>query len=73
MVAVHEAMKAARRKSGLKQWQLALLAGLSPAQLCWYETGRATPGLYALVAIADALHISIDELIGREKGGKNHD
>lgn len=71
MNTVHQAMRAARLKRGLKQWQLAKLTGMPQSQISNFERGKITPGLFPLIAIADALDISIDEYIGRERRRKH--
>ena len=48
--------------------QLAALTGLSKTQIWHYAAGRRNPDVSALVAMADALDVSLDRLIrGKEK------
>ena len=46
--------------------ELIELSGIGESSLPKYEADMNAPGLYALVAMADALGISIDELIGHK-------
>ena len=55
-----------RLKKGLSQEKLARLADISNATLVKIESGVAKePTITTVTKIADALEISIDELIGR--------
>ncbi len=55
-----------RQKKGLSQEKLARLADISTATLVKIEAGIAKePTITTVTKIADALEISIDELIGR--------
>lgn len=55
-----------RLKKGLSQEKLARLADISNATLIKIESGGAKePTITTVTKIADALEISIDELIGR--------
>jgi transcriptional regulator with XRE-family HTH domain len=57
-----------RKKKGLSQEKLARLADISTATLVKIEAGVAKePTITTVIKIADALDISIDELIGRRK------
>ena len=57
-----------RLKKGLSQEKLARLADISNATLIKIESGTAKePTITTVTKIADALEISIDELIGRAK------
>ena len=59
-----EAMRQARLENGLTQGQLSAAAGLGRNAVNTYETGAVVPGLYAVIALADVLGISIDEYVG---------
>jgi len=55
-----------RQKKGLSQEKLARLADISTVTLVKIEAGIAKePTITTVTKIADALEISIDELIGR--------
>lgn len=57
-----------RLKKGLSQEKLARLADISNATLVKIESGVAKePTITTVVKIADALEVSIDELVGRVK------
>ena len=61
-------IKKLRLKKGLSQEKLARLADISNATLIKIESGVAKePTITTVSKIADALEISIDELIGRVK------
>ena len=59
-------MRYARECRGLSQKQLAEKAGIHQPRLTVYESSKQAPGLLHLIRLADALHISIDEYIGRK-------
>ena len=64
----------ARRKRGLRQGEVAKLAGISQKQMSQIETGKR-PGVQAvtIAKIAQVLHVSTDYLLGlkaEENGGK---
>ena len=54
-----------RKERGLTQTQLAELLGLTQQMVASYEVGRRRVPVSLLLAAADALTISIEELIGR--------
>lgn len=54
-----------RVSRGLSQDQLAELATLNRVTVAKYEAGRIEPGAQALARLADALDVSVDELLGR--------
>lgn len=57
-----------RQKKGLSQERLARLADISTVTLVKIEAGVAKqPTITTVTKIADALGISIDELVGRTK------
>ena len=60
------AMRTARRNRGFSQAMLERKAGVDVRNINNYENEKVMPGLYNLVALANALNISIDEYIGRE-------
>lgn len=55
-----------RKKAGITQEQLAELARLNRVTVAKYEAGTVEPGASALSRIADALDVTVDELLGRE-------
>lgn len=69
---VGEAMRAAREKAGLTQYELAAITGISPTSLNQYERDKHTPRIDAAEMLADTLGISIDEYVGHvESKGDN--
>ena len=63
---VGTSIRDARKRAGLNQEQLAELARLNRVTIAKYEAGKVEPGAQALSRIADALEVSVDELLGRE-------
>ena len=61
---VHEAMKAAREEARWTQRYLAEVSGVGRRLLGNYEQGRVTPTIYNIIALADALGLTIDEYVG---------
>lgn len=63
-----ENIKRIRKKKGLTQEKLARLADISHNTLVKIEMGMAKePTITTVRKIADALNVSIDELVGRKK------
>ena len=54
-----------RERRGLTQVALGQRAGIAPASISHFETGQRVPSLESLVKLADALGVSVDELLGR--------
>jgi len=52
-----------RYARGLTQMQLAELAHTSNSVISFYESGARTPNLENLVALAEALHVTVDRLL----------
>ncbi len=60
-------IKKYRQKSGLSQDQLARKAGIPYSTFLKIESGYTlNPSIQAVLSIADALSVSIDELLGRK-------
>ncbi len=62
-----ENLRAYRRARSMTQEQLAEKTGLTHSWISHYENGRRLPSVLNLIKLADALNISIDELVRREK------
>jgi transcriptional regulator with XRE-family HTH domain len=62
-------MQEARTEAGYTRHQLADLAGIPLGSLRSYEAGAAFPGILNLIALADALNMSIDDYIGHRIKG----
>jgi transcriptional regulator with XRE-family HTH domain len=52
-----------REDRGLSQRQLSTLAGVDPVQISRYERGLGLPAADSLIALAKALHLSLDTLL----------
>lgn len=63
---IGEAIRRARKKRGMKAGELAKITGYHPTVVSTWENDRSIPKLTTVIDIADALGISIDELIGHE-------
>ena len=61
-----ERLRKIREEKGLSQADLAQKTGLQPSAVSHFETGRRSPSFENLRALADALGISTDHLLGRE-------
>ena len=63
-----EHMKAIRKQKGITVEEHAEKCGITSTMIWNYESGRRTPPLDTLCAIADALDVSLDMLVrGKEK------
>jgi DNA-binding XRE family transcriptional regulator len=60
-------MKLCRLKKEMPRTQLERLSGVATNCIRSYEKDYNYPSLMNLIAIADALNVSIDELIGRSR------
>jgi transcriptional regulator with XRE-family HTH domain len=61
-------IRAARKATGLSQFQLAERSGLSADFIGKVERGTTSPSLESLKAIADALHLPLRDLFEGEPG-----
>jgi transcriptional regulator with XRE-family HTH domain len=61
----------ARRNSGITQSALAVRVGVTAQAVSKWEQGRSCPDIAILDEIADALGISLFELLGMEKREKS--
>ena len=52
-----------RQTLGLTQLQLGTKCGVTQATVHYWEAGRATPGLMRLGLVADALNMTVAELL----------
>ena len=57
----------ARQRANLTQAQLAEAAGLTDETVSRIERGTYEPALSTMMALADTLEVSVDELIGRAR------
>lgn len=61
--AIGKRVKAARMRAGLTQEELAEKAGLSITHMSNIETGNSKLSLPMIVSLANALYVSVDELL----------
>lgn len=61
---IGESIKKNRKKAGLTQEELGNILGVSGVAIMRYEKGQREPNLEMLHKIADALEVSINELLG---------
>ena len=66
MLRTGEKIREIRMQRGYNQEQLAELANLNRVTIAKYESGKVEPGAQALDRIADALEVTVDELLGRK-------
>jgi DNA-binding XRE family transcriptional regulator len=64
---IGERVNLARKKRRLKWKQLAELTGVSKSTMQYWLYGGNDPHISALIRVADALNVSLDELVGRKK------
>jgi transcriptional regulator with XRE-family HTH domain len=62
-----ERLRAARLARGLTLRDLAQRLGVSPSMISQIETGRASPSVSTLYAIANELDVSLDELLFNDR------
>lgn len=60
-------LRSVRERRGLSQSELAAKSGLQPSAISHFETGRRAPSFENLRALADALSVSTDYLLGRQE------
>ena len=63
---IGEQIKTARLKSNLTQKELCQRSGVAAISIQQYERGAREPRMEQLIKIANALNVSIDELMGSE-------
>lgn len=63
-------LREVREERGLSQAQLAARAGLQPAAVSHFETGGRKPSFENLVKLAEALSVTTDYLLGRERAAE---
>ena len=64
---IGQSIKYARKERGIKQVEVSKMIGISQPEISRWETGKAYPSVLSLVDLADALDISLDELVGRKR------
>lgn len=63
---IGENIRNKRLECDIEQQELAQRVGVTKAMMCSIETGVKMPSVAVLVSIADTLHCSVDELLGRK-------
>ena len=66
-MSVGENIRRIRLEKGITQMWLADKAGITQAMLCQIERETKNPSIQEGKAIADAMHISMDDLFAREE------
>ena len=61
-----ERLASLRQKAGLSQREFARIAGSSQRMIGYYETRAALPLGHVLSTLAEALGLSVDELVGKK-------
>ena len=64
---IGKAIKYNRKAAALSQTELAKMIGVSHAAISFWENGVNIPNVRDCWLLADALDLSIDELVGREE------
>ena len=62
---IGESIRKARKEKGIKQKKLAADIGVTPKVMSFWESGRSFPHIMNCISLADALGITLDELVGR--------
>lgn len=65
MLTIGESIQKAREERGYSRSELSYEARVPVQNIYQWESGRAFPNIMGLISIADALNISLDELVGR--------
>ena len=63
---IGKSMKRIRKSRNLFQRELSEISNVPLTSIREYEEDLVLPGLFNLIAIADALNVTLDELIGRK-------
>jgi putative transcriptional regulator len=58
-------VRRARQLAGLTQAELAAAAGVTRQTIVAVEAGDYAPSVYLALALADRLHVSVEELFGK--------
>jgi transcriptional regulator with XRE-family HTH domain len=66
IVGFGQRLRALREARGLSQRALCRAAGLGETTVCLWELEHCLPDANSLVALADALGVTTDELLGRK-------
>ena len=58
-------LKVIRKAKGMTQAQLSAVSGVNRVNIAKYEIGKSVPSLKTAERLADALGVTVDELIGK--------
>lgn len=62
---IGETIRKLRKDRKLTQDKLGKLCGIDQHAISAYEHNKNIPTIFNLISLADALHVSLDELVGR--------
>ena len=65
-------LREVRMSKGLTQEKLSEIVGVSLRNYQYYEQGKHVPSFEVLIALANALEVSIDYLVGRDEYTSNN-
>lgn len=65
---IGESIRKIRKERGLSASQLSIKSKVPYHSVYAWESGKCFPSLMNLISIADALDVSLDELVGRSRG-----
>ncbi len=60
---IGEILRARRRRVGISQGELAGLVGVTPASICYYESGSRLPSINTLLKLKSALGFTVKDCI----------
>ena len=66
-----ECIRAARKKAGITVVELSRISGVPESTIWSYETCVTKRPIENMIAIADVLGLSLDELVGHERKGRD--
>ena len=58
-----ENLRRIRRSKDITQAELSKMTGINQVQISYYETGKRVPRIELIVAMAEALEVTTDELL----------
>lgn len=64
---IGERVKQARINKNYTQEELGNIIGVSKVSVCGYETGNRTPTMAMFLKLSDALDVTVDYLLGKDK------
>ena len=63
---IGESIRQARKSKHLTIDELSKKSGVHPTTIWYWEKDKSYPSIFLLICIADALEISLDDLVGRK-------